>query len=61
MSSRTEKGNVVKSSGGLGMVLTNIETDGEQPVADAHILPATAVGFKDGEAIKKYLYSDPKP
>ncbi|GAU26091.1 hypothetical protein TSUD_225540 [Trifolium subterraneum] len=45
--SRTEKGNVVKSAGGLGMVLANIETDGEQPVADAHILPATAVGFKD--------------
>ncbi|XP_045812225.1 subtilisin-like protease SBT1.7 [Trifolium pratense] len=56
--SRTEKGNVVKSAGGLGMVLAN--TDGEQPVADAHILPATAVGFKDGEAIKKYLFSDPK-
>jgi hypothetical protein len=42
------------------MVIANIENDGEQPVADAHILPATAVGFKDGEAIKKYLFSDPK-
>jgi subtilisin family serine protease len=58
--SRTGKGNVVKSAGGLGMVIANLEIDGEQPVADAHILPATAVGFKDGEAIKKYLFSDPK-
>jgi subtilisin family serine protease len=57
---RTEKGNVVKSAGGLGMVLANTKIDGEQPVADPHILPAIAVGFKDGEAIKKYLFSDPK-
>ena len=60
-SSRTEKGNTVKTAGGLGMVLANVESDGEEPVADAHILPATAVGFKDGEAIKKYLFFDPKP
>ncbi|CAL5187828.1 unnamed protein product [Lathyrus oleraceus] len=59
--SRVAKGNTVKSAGGLGMVLANTETDGEIPRADAHILPATAVGYTDGEAIKKYLFSDPKP
>ncbi|CAI8585227.1 unnamed protein product [Vicia faba] len=59
--SRVAKGNTVKSAGGLGMVLANTKTDGEVPRADAHILPATAVGFTDGEAIKNYLFSDPKP
>ncbi|CAK8539662.1 unnamed protein product [Lathyrus sativus] len=59
--SRVAKGNTVKSAGGLGMVLANTETDGEIPRADAHILPATAVGFTDGEAIKKFLFSDPNP
>ncbi|XP_058775876.1 subtilisin-like protease SBT1.7 [Vicia villosa] len=57
---RVEKGSVVKSVGGLGMVLANTEKDGERPMPDAHIFPATAVGFTDGEAIKKYLFSDPK-
>ncbi|CAL5187826.1 unnamed protein product [Lathyrus oleraceus] len=56
-----EKGNIVKSVGGLGMVLANTEKNGERPMPDAHIFPATAVGFTDGEAIKKYLFSDPKP
>ncbi|KAJ6930229.1 hypothetical protein NC652_013922 [Populus alba x Populus x berolinensis] len=30
-------------------------------VADAHLLPATAVGQKGGDEIKHYLFSDPKP
>ncbi|CAL5187825.1 unnamed protein product [Lathyrus oleraceus] len=58
---RVEKGNIVKSVGGLGMVLANTEKDGERPMPDAHIFPATAVGFTDGQAIKKYLFSDPNP
>ncbi|CAI8588948.1 unnamed protein product [Vicia faba] len=57
---RVEKGNIVKSVGGLGMVLANTEKDGEIPRAEAHILPATAVSFTDGEAIKNYLFSNPK-
>ena len=59
-SSGTRKGNTVKSAGGLGMVLANVESDGEELVTDAHILPATIVGFKDGEAIKKYSFFNPK-
>ncbi|XP_061341636.1 subtilisin-like protease SBT1.7 [Gastrolobium bilobum] len=58
---RAEKGSVVKSAGGLGMVLANQASDGEELVADPHLLPATAVGSKEGEAIKKYLFSNPKP
>ncbi|KAK7307668.1 hypothetical protein VNO77_40926 [Canavalia gladiata] len=60
-SARTEKGVVVKSARGVGMVLANIEEEGEELVADAHLLPAVAVGFKAATAIKDYLSSVPKP
>ncbi|TKY70632.1 Subtilisin protease SBT1.7 [Spatholobus suberectus] len=59
--SRVEKGLVVKLAGGVGMVLANAESDGEELVADAHVLPAAAVGFKAGKAIKMYLSSARKP
>lgn len=61
ISARVQKGAVVKAAGGLGMVLANTATNGEELVADAHLLPATAVGAKAGEAIKNYVLSDPKP
>ncbi|KAG5123377.1 hypothetical protein JHK82_030114 [Glycine max] len=60
-SSRVEKGLVVKSAGGVGMVLANSESDGEELVADAHLLPTTAVGFKAGKLIKLYLQDARKP
>lgn len=61
VNARVQKGAVVKAAGGLGMVLANTEGNGEELVADAHLLPATAVGQKFGDAIKSYLVSDPKP
>lgn len=61
MNARVEKGFVVKAAGGLGMVLANPEGSGEELVADPHILPALAVGAKAGEAMKKYISSDPNP
>ncbi|CAN1133843.1 Subtilisin-like protease SBT1.7 [Linum perenne] len=61
VNSRVQKGAAVKAAGGFGMVLTNTEANGEELVADAHLLPATAVGEKTGDAIKKYLTSDPSP
>lgn len=61
VSARVQKGAVVKEAGGLGMVLSNTAANGEELVADAHLLPATAVGEKAGDAIKSYVLSDPKP
>lgn len=58
---RVQKGAVVKAAGGIGMVLSNTDANGEELVADAHLLPATAVGQKGGDEIKNYLFSDPKP
>nr|KYP52418.1 Subtilisin-like protease [Cajanus cajan] len=59
--SGVEKGLVVKSAGGLGMVLANVESNGEELVAEAHLLPASAVGFKAAKALKEYLTSTQKP
>ncbi|KAJ8765650.1 hypothetical protein K2173_014772 [Erythroxylum novogranatense] len=58
---RVQKGAVVKAAGGLGMILVNTAANGEELVADAHLLPATALGQKNGDEIKKYLFSDPNP
>ncbi|KAF7828649.1 subtilisin-like protease SBT1.7 [Senna tora] len=61
VNARVQKGAVVKAAGGLGMVLANTAANGEELVADAHLLPATAVGEKAGDAIKSYLFSDSQP
>lgn len=61
VNARVQKGAVVKAAGGVGMVLSNTAANGEELVADAHLLPATTVGQKSGDAIKKYLLSDPNP
>ncbi|XP_049381649.1 subtilisin-like protease SBT1.7 [Solanum stenotomum] len=61
VNARAEKGYVVKSAGGAGMILANTAANGEELVADAHFLPAATVGQIAGDAIKKYLTSDPNP
>ncbi|XP_048131509.1 subtilisin-like protease SBT1.7 [Rhodamnia argentea] len=61
VNARVQKGSVVKLAGGAGMVLANTAANGEELVADAHLLPATSVGEKSGDAIKRYLFSDPNP
>ncbi|KAE9596691.1 putative tripeptidyl-peptidase II [Lupinus albus] len=57
--SRVEKGFVVKSAGGLGMVEANTVENGQELVADPHILPALEIGARSGDALRKYLSSDP--
>ena len=61
VNSRVQKGSVAKDAGALGMVLANTAANGEELVADAHLLPATAVGEKNGDIIKNYLFTDPNP
>lgn len=51
---RTEKGYVVKSAGGAGMLLLNSPIQGEELFADPHVLPATTVGASAAKAIKEY-------
>ncbi|KAJ1385465.1 Peptidase S8/S53 domain [Sesbania bispinosa] len=58
---RVEKGVVVKKAGGIGMILANNEEYGEELVADSYLLPATALGQKSSNEVKKYVFSAPNP
>ncbi|KAK4338342.1 hypothetical protein RND71_042829 [Anisodus tanguticus] len=52
---RLEKGQTVKDAGGTVMILVNLEIDGDSTLADAHVLPATHMGYTAGEKIKAYI------
>ncbi|XP_078180186.1 subtilisin-like protease SBT1.8 [Carex rostrata] len=58
---RTQKGQVVKEAGGAGMILINLPVNGEELVADSHLLPAINVGAKSGDMIRDYVLSDKNP
>ncbi|KAG1347875.1 putative Subtilisin-like protease SBT1.7 [Cocos nucifera] len=58
ISPRVQKGYVVRNAGGAGMILANTDANGEELVADAHLLPATGVGEKAGDAVRAYLLSE---
>nr|A0A0M3R8G2.1 RecName: Full=Subtilisin-like protease; Short=Subtilase; Flags: Precursor [Petunia x hybrida]ALC79559.1 subtilase [Petunia axillaris] len=58
---RLEKSQTVKDAGGAAMILANLEIDGEGTFADAHVLPATHVGYAAGEMIKSYINSTSTP
>lgn len=60
VSPRVQKGQVVKDAGGVGMILANTAANGEELVADAHLLPAIAVGETSGKAIKRYSATTPR-
>ncbi|KAG6754431.1 hypothetical protein POTOM_042470 [Populus tomentosa] len=54
ISPRVQKGQVAKQAGAVGMILVNTAANGEELVADCHLLPAVAVGEKEGKLIKSY-------
>ncbi|XP_062087931.1 subtilisin-like protease SBT1.5 [Humulus lupulus] len=60
INSRAAKGEVVQKSGGVGMILANVVSDGEGLVADCHVLPATSVGASAGDEIRTYITSSSK-
>uniref|UniRef100_A0A5B6YR84 Subtilisin-like protease SBT1.3 n=1 Tax=Davidia involucrata TaxID=16924 RepID=A0A5B6YR84_DAVIN len=60
ISPRVQKGQVVKDAGGVGMILSNTDANGEELVADCHLLPAAAVGEKEGIVIKQYALTNSK-
>ncbi|KAM1492861.1 hypothetical protein ACFX13_025347 [Malus domestica] len=52
---RVKKGSAVKLAGGLGFLLANKEDNGEELLADAHLIPAIEVGEIAANQIKKYI------
>ncbi|KAF5202203.1 Subtilisin-like protease SBT1.3 [Thalictrum thalictroides] len=61
ISPRVQKGQVVKDAGGIGMILVNTAANGEELVADCHLLPAVAVGAMAGKEIKQYALAKSHP
>ncbi|KAL3371854.1 hypothetical protein AABB24_008406 [Solanum stoloniferum] len=61
MNARAQKGLVVKDAGGIGMILANTDTYGDELVADAHLIPTAAVGQTAGNLIKQYIASNSNP
>ena len=53
--SRVDKGVEASRVGAVGMILANDEASGGEIIADAHLLPASHVSFKDGDLIFKYV------
>ncbi|URE44853.1 Peptidase inhibitor I9 [Musa troglodytarum] len=43
------------------MILANTAANGEELVADSHLLPAVAVGKKEGDLIRQYVTTNPRP
>ncbi|CAK9133427.1 unnamed protein product [Ilex paraguariensis] len=58
---RAEKGQVVKEAGGAAMILANTDINLEEDSVDAHVLPATLVGFKESIQLKSYINSTLRP
>ncbi|KAI3691724.1 hypothetical protein L6452_31526 [Arctium lappa] len=58
---RIVKGQTVKDAGGVAMILANEATEGSSTIADAHVLPASHISYKDGVAIKAYINSTTSP
>ncbi|KAM1183560.1 hypothetical protein ACFX19_001913 [Malus domestica] len=54
ISPRVQKGEVVKEAGGVGMILANTAANGEELVADCHLVPVVAVGENEAKGIKHY-------
>ncbi|CAL9111563.1 unnamed protein product [Musa textilis] len=61
INARVEKGQVVKEAGGVGMILANSAVNGEELVADSHLLPTAAVGAKSGDLIRDYVRTSSNP
>lgn len=58
---RVGKGMEVKRAGGIGFILGNSLANGDELVADAHILPATAVTYQNALKIIAYIQSTKAP
>lgn len=58
---RVDKGSAVKLAGGVGMILANTKENGEELIADAHLIPATMVGASAGGKIRDYISSASSP
>jgi hypothetical protein len=55
------KGMTVLAAGGVAMILANGRMDGDDIVADPHVLPATMITYTEAVALYDYMASTPAP
>ncbi|GMI72919.1 hypothetical protein like AT5G45650 [Hibiscus trionum] len=58
---RVGKGMEVKRAGGVGLVLANVISNGNEIACDAHFLPATSLTYDDGIKVLEYINSTKNP
>ncbi|KAG6639213.1 subtilisin-like protease SBT5.4 [Carya illinoinensis] len=58
---RVEKGQAAALAGAAGMILCNDKVDGNEIIADPHVLPASHINYKDGHAVFAYIASTNDP
>lgn len=54
---RVEKGRQAALAGAVGMILCNDKLSGNEITADAHVLPASQITYKDGVEVLAYINS----
>ncbi|KAL5581660.1 hypothetical protein UlMin_014102 [Ulmus minor] len=58
---RVDKGEQALLAGAVGMILANNELNGNEVIADPHLLPATQINYTDGVAVFSYINSTKSP
>lgn len=57
INARVDKGEQALLAGAVGMVLANDKTNGNEILADPHVLPASHINFSNGVAVFDYVNS----
>ena len=55
VNARVEKGAVVKRAGGVGLLLLNKLSDGNEILSDPHVLPASHLNAADSISVLEYI------
>ncbi|XP_050228225.1 subtilisin-like protease SBT5.4 [Mercurialis annua] len=58
---RVDKGRNAAEAGAVGMILCNDKMNGNDIVADPHVLPATHISYTDGLAVVSYINNSSNP
>lgn len=57
ITARVDKGEQVKLAGGVGLILINPPSSGNELVSDPHVLPGLNLGSATGDEVYKYISS----
>jgi hypothetical protein len=55
INARVDKARQAFLAGAVGMILANAESNGNEIIADSHVLPATHINYTDGQQLFAYI------